>query len=278
MIKDIVANLAIGSERDIAGEFALSIAETFQAHVAGIAFWFEPVLPGEVVVEGGVPPEIMEALRERTKTSTHRAVERFDERAKRAGIRAETRTLRASHPAAPDLFAHAARRFDLSVLKQAERESSDPDDDIAEAALFDSGRPVVMVPYIQKTGLKLDRVMICWDGSRAAARAIGDALPFLMRATNVDVVIATQDPGRTDELAGAEIGRHLAHHDVKVEVHRIPAVDIDIGNALLSYAADLTADFMVMGGYGHSRLREFILGGVTRTVMESMTLPTLMTH
>jgi len=144
--------------------------------------------------------------------------------------------------------------------------------------LFDSGRPVIFVPYIQKSGLKLDRVMLCWDGSRAATRAINDAMPFLEKAKQVELVIVSSKAGKANELTGADMGQHLARHGLKVEVKRITSPDIDVTSTILSYAADSSADMIVMGGYGHSRLREFILGGVTRGLLETMTVPTLMSH
>jgi nucleotide-binding universal stress UspA family protein len=94
----------------------------------------------------------------------------------------------------------------------------------------------------------------------------------------VHVLIAAGERGKRDEVPGADIGQHLARHGVKIEVHRTAATDIDIANLILSYAADLSADFMVMGAYGHSRLREFVLGGVTRGILASMTVPALMSH
>jgi nucleotide-binding universal stress UspA family protein len=153
-----------------------------------------------------------------------------------------------------------------------------PDDLIIESALFDSGRPVIVVPYIQKQGLKLDRVLVGWDGGRNAARAIADALPFLNRAKLIDIVIVTTGRSKSDEVPGADIGHHLARHGVKVEIQKIVAPDVDVPNAILSYAADTSADFLVMGGYGHSRLREFVLGGATRGILTSMTIPVLMSH
>jgi nucleotide-binding universal stress UspA family protein len=149
---------------------------------------------------------------------------------------------------------------------------------IAETTLFESGRPLIIVPYIQKAPLKLDRVMVCWDGSRAAARAIADAMPLLERAGNIEVVTVANERGKRDEIEGADIGQHLARHGLKVEVTRIARGDVDVIDALLSHAADSGADFMVMGGYGHSRLREFVLGGVTRSMLRTMTVPTLMSH
>ena len=179
---------------------------------------------------------------------------------------------------AANLFGSIARRFDLSVVGQPEPDKPGPDDLIVEAALFESGRPVLVVPYIQRTGLQLDRVMVGWDGSRNAARAVADAMPLLVRAKTTEVVIVTGEPAKSDEIPGADIAHHLARHGAKVEVKQIVAIDTDVANTILSHAADSSADLLVMGGYGHSRLREFILGGATRGILAAMTVPTLMSH
>lgn len=276
MIKDIVVNLSVAGSRNTAADYAAAVAEAFGAHIAGIAFAYEPVIPATVM--GGVPAELIEAQRRENAKAATAAIEHFDKAVARAGLSAESRALSAGVASAADLFARIARRFDLAVVGQAEPDKYPPADLIIEGALFESGRPVIVVPYIQKSGLKLDRVMICWDGSRPAARAIADAMPLLQRAQQVDVVIVANERGKQDEVPGADMGQHLARHGLKVEVARIPAGDIDVGNALLSRAADSAADFLIMGGYGHSRLREFILGGVTRTVLSAMTVPALMSH
>jgi nucleotide-binding universal stress UspA family protein len=135
-----------------------------------------------------------------------------------------------------------------------------------------------MVPYIHKGPLTLDRVMICWDGGRAATRAVADSLPLLKKAKNVEVVIVSNGRAKSDEVPGADLGQHLARHGLTVEVKRITSPDIDVASTILSYAADSSADLIVMGGYGHSRLREFVLGGATRGILESMTVPVLMSH
>ena len=126
--------------------------------------------------------------------------------------------------------------------------------------------------------MTLDRVMVCWDGSRAAARAVGDALPFLKKAKQVEIVIVSTKPNEKDEMPGADLGQHLARHGLKVEINQITSPDIDVASTILSHAADFSTDVIVMGGYGHSRLREFVLGGVTRGMLESMTVPVLMSH
>jgi nucleotide-binding universal stress UspA family protein len=137
-----------------------------------------------------------------------------------------------------------------------------------------------VVPYIQKGGLKLERVVCCWDGSRAAARAFNDAMPLLTRANTVDLLIVLNEKTNSDnrEIRGVEIATHLARHDVKVQLQTVPAADIDVTNAILSYVADNSGTLIVMGGYGHARLREVILGGVTREMLKSMTVPVFMSH
>ena len=141
-----------------------------------------------------------------------------------------------------------------------------------------TGRPVIFVPYIQKAGMKTDRIMVCWDGSRTASRAIADAMPFLKKAKQVEIVIISSKPAKADELPGADLGQHLARHGINVGIKRITSPDSDVPSTILSYAADSSADMIVMGGYGHSRLREFVLGGATRGLLQSMTVPVLMSH
>ena len=275
MIKDMVVNLGLGAN-DPASDFAISVADAFEAHVLGVAFVYDPVIPGSVM--GGIPPEFIESQRRESEKQVQQAIARFEQVAKRVGVAYETRTLNASIAGAADRLGHLARRFDLAIVGQPERERAAAAEVVDEGVLFDSGRPVIFVPYIQKSGLKLDRVMLCWDGSRAATRAINDAMPFLEKAKQVELVIVSSKAGKANELTGADMGQHLARHGLKVEVKRITSPDIDVTSTILSYAADSSADMIVMGGYGHSRLREFILGGVTRGLLETMTVPTLMSH
>jgi nucleotide-binding universal stress UspA family protein len=276
MIKDIVVNLSVGGSRDAAADYAVSVAEAFGAHLLGVAFAYEPVIPGSVM--GGMSAEVIDATRAESEKAAKAAVDRLDRSAKRAGISFESRVFDATLVAASDLFGRMARRFDVSVVGQAEPDKLAGEDLVIEAALFQSGRPLIVVPYVHKAPFKADRIMACWDGSRIAARAIGDAAPFLARAKAVDVVIVATDQGKKDEIPGADMGQHLARHSASVDVKRLVAGDTDVANTLLSYAADAGADLMVMGGYGHSRLREFILGGTTRVILQSMTLPVLMSH
>jgi nucleotide-binding universal stress UspA family protein len=276
MIKDIVVNLSVGEGGSFAGDYAVSVAGALDAHVTGIAFVYDAIVP--VAATGYIPPEVIETQQRDSETAAKAALDRFAAATSRAGVSAEPVKVGASFAGAGEQFGLIARRFDLVVVGQAEPEKDNVEELIAESALFESGRPVIVVPYIQKAPLKLDRVMVCWDGSRAATRAIGDAMPLLERAGSVELVIAGNERGKRDEIPGADMGQHLARHGLKVDVKRIAGGNIDVADALLSHAADANIDFVVMGGYGHSRLREFVLGGVTRSILRTMTTPTLLSH
>jgi nucleotide-binding universal stress UspA family protein len=179
--------------------------------------------------------------------------------------------------AAATVFGRIARSFDVAVVGQARHEHGASEQLMIEGALFESGRPVIVVPYIQKGGFAPTHMLACWDGGRAAARAIADGMPFLVRADTVEVVTVSEEH-KGDAPAGDDMKGHLARHGVVASSKRIAKGDIAVEDAILSYAADSGADFIVMGGYGHSRLREFILGGVTRSILRSMTVPVLMSH
>jgi nucleotide-binding universal stress UspA family protein len=278
MFKDVLVNLSVADRRDPVCDYAVSLANAFNAHLSGIAFAYDPAVPAiaggcEVMLPGWIEEERGKAT-ERAKA----AVAKFEAAARREGLSADSRVLDATARKAPHLFAQIARRFDLSLVQQSDPEQPGHENVITTAAIFDSGRPVLIVPYIQTDGLRLNRVMICWDGSRNAARAIADAQPFLTRAKAVELVTVVSADIKSDEMGDADITRHLARHYPKVEVENITAADLDVPDAILSHAADTSADFIVMGGYGHSRLREFILGGATRGMLATMTIPTLMSH
>ena len=276
MVKDIIVNLSVTKEGSVVGKYAVSVAAALEAHLTGVAFIYDPVVP--ISGAGYIPAEVIEIQREDNETAADAAIKSFTAATDQAGISAEPLITNASLAGAGDYFARMARRFDLAIVGQAEPEISSMEQIIGETTLFESGRPMIMVPYIQKAPFKTDNVMICWDGSRTAARAVADAIPIIRKSGRVEIVIVASDRGKQDEIEGADIGQHLARHGLKVDVHRISGGNIDVGDALLSHAADSGADFMVMGGYGHSRLREFVLGGVTRSIFESMTLPVLLSH
>jgi nucleotide-binding universal stress UspA family protein len=174
-----------------------------------------------------------------------------------------------------------ARYCDLIVIGQIDPSEVSPVvmPDFPQYVVLNSGRPVMVVPYIGQFEHVGNRVLIAWDASAAATRAITNALPILKRAQVVDVVVFNpEEQSQLDAvLAGSDVALYLARHEIKVEVLQ-RSTDKDIGGAILSLATELDSDLLVMGGYGHSRFREILLGGVTRTVLESMTVPVLMSH
>jgi len=277
MMKDILASLPVAPTSSNASvDYAISVATYFDAHLAGIALTHEPYVPGSVF--NGVAADIVASYRAQIEKAGKAAVAKFEAATRRAGVSAQSHVLETELAGIDELFAKIARRFDLSVVGQIEPGKDFAEEILPQTALFGSGRPVLVVPYIQKAGMKLDRVLVCWDGSRAAARAIGDAMPFLARSKSIDIVTITRNEEPRDELPGVDIAQHLARHNLKVDFKRIVAKDQDVASIILSTAADIGSDMIVMGGYGHSRLREFVLGGATRGILEAMTVPVLMSH
>jgi nucleotide-binding universal stress UspA family protein len=276
MLKDIVVSLTPGKSPDPAVDFAVSLASLFGAHLTGLAFALEPAIPASAM--GGVAGDVIDSAIAEAERQTKDAVARFEAAASKQGVLADKRMITALLADASNRFGQIARRFDLSVVLQPEPDDNAPNDLYVESALFGSGRPVVVVPYIQKEPVKLNHVVCCWDGSATAARAIGDAMPLLSKAKTIELLVVTTGRELANEAVGSDMANHLARYALNLTLQRITASDIDVGNAILSYVADSSADFLVMGGYGHSRWREFFLGGATRQILSSMTLPTLMSH
>jgi nucleotide-binding universal stress UspA family protein len=261
-------------------EAAVALAAAHDAHLSGVYIISEPS-PASFV-RGYLPPDLLTTLQQELHARAEAALARFGEVAQRNQIAFESRIDRALYTEVADAFATHARYVDLAILGQL-----DPDDPgataphyLREEVILGCGRPVLVIPYIGAPPTFGEHVMVAWDASREAARAVNDALPLLERARTVSVVTINprQQPFGHGEEPGADIGLHLARHDIKVEVQRIESRDIDVANTLLSQVANDGADLLVMGAYGHSRLREFVLGGVTRTILGEMTVPVLMSH
>jgi len=185
-------------------------------------------------------------------------------------------------PAGPPLEAAIAhgRCTDLFVLGQHDPSATGFGEALISNVLLSSGRPTLVVPRIGAPATIGQRVLVAWDAGREAARAIGDALPLLSRAQRVDVLAIDHDrePEVDDRLADARLHAWLRRHGIAADVARQEAGDTGIGEWLLSRAADLGSDLIVMGGYGHARVRELVLGGATRTILRSLTVPVFMTH
>ena len=179
----------------------------------------------------------------------------------------------------PEAIALNARYADLLIAAQPlpDTEGAGEAQRLQDSLTLVSGRPVLFVPYAGRFPVVGRKILLAWDASREAARAVSDSLPFLKGAQWVRVVVF--NPGRMHgEVPGADVGLYLARHGVKVSTASRVNKGVGIGELILSEAADCGADLLVMGSYGHSRVREIVLGGATRTLLESMTLPVLMSH
>lgn len=164
-------------------------------------------------------------------------------------------------------------------MEQAAPELTATPSDLPEAVALTTGRPVLVLPFIgAKPPGKV--VLLCWNASREAARAAADALPFLKAAQKVIVLVVNPTTSAEGHGAepGADVAAWLARHGVQITVQRDVAPDADVGGVILSRAADQGADLIVMGIYGHSRMREMVLGGASRTLLASMTVPVFMSH
>ena len=259
-------------------DLAAQMAMTSDAHLIGVAmtgisrivFQDNPIRPPDPVLLHHV-----DALRDHAR----RALQQFEDRAHLAGVTSVESRLVDDDPAAG--MGMQTPYADLTVIGQF-----DPDDpvpglmsDFTASVLMQSAHPVLIVPFASQSIKPFSRALIAWDASMTATRAVTGALPLLQTASVVDVVVfnaSAQDEAH-GEVPGSDLALYLARHGVSVNVIS-RRTDIDIGNALLSLCADQGADLLVMGGYGHTRFREILLGGATRTVLESMTLPVLMAH
>ncbi|HJV85088.1 MAG TPA: universal stress protein [Noviherbaspirillum sp.] len=262
-------------------EFAAGIAMSQEAHLIGAAPTGVSrfVYQSRYIYEGGGMTTHLENHIEELRKEAADSLTKFEETAKRMGV--QSCEARAIDDEAGGGISLAARYSDLVVIGQTDREepSTTTLPDFPEFVVMNSGRPVLIVPYVGHYKTVAKRVLIAWDASTSATRAITAAIPLLKHAENVDVVVfnAESKGDAHGEQPGADIGLYLARHGIKVNVVR-QKTDIDVGNALLSICTDLGSDMIVMGGYGHSRFREILLGGVTRTVLESMTVPVFMSH
>lgn len=259
MIRDILVTLPTDHARPSALEYSASVARTFDAHLTGIAF-IQDLVTSVSLFDGATAVDFDHYRRE-AEAATEAAKIRFDKAWQREGLSAESIVLNAGALSVPELLGRTARRFDMTILPQAAPEDDGSEGAMIEAALFGSGRPVLIVPYAHESGLKFDRILVCWDGSQNSTRAIADAMSFLVRAKNVEVV--------TVAIAGkADIAHHLSRHGVTVEVRNTVAHSQEVSLRIRSHAAQQSADLIVMGGYGHSRLRESVLGSATEELVE----------
>lgn len=278
-LKDLLVHIDDTAESAMRVDCAVRLALAHEAHLTALCLHQEPVPPGSVL--GLLPEETIGELRATQKAALRRAAAAAEAAMGRAGL---TPDIRFDDTALADLAATVtlhARHADMVVLGQANPDTAEPGRaELPETVMLSCGRPVLIVPYIGPRPSLGRRVMIAWKASREAARAVNDALPLLRRADAVTVLTVEGEAGaeRPARLAGADIALHLARHGVEVEAERISAAGIGVADAILSRLADRDSDLLVMGGYGRSRLRELLLGGVTRQILRSMTVPVLMSH
>lgn len=257
---------------------AAHIAKSQQAHLVGVAM---TGISRYVFDHGAFNPKDpvfahhVDHLHQYARESLHA----FDKAAASVGVD-EIEARLVDDEAAGGVSLHA-RYADIAVIGQFNPTATVPGvmSNFPETVVLNSGRPVLVVPYAGQTQAPFKRALIAWDGGLAASRAVAGALPLLTQAGAVDVLVLDtgDDTDAHGEQPGADLALYLARHGVKVNVveRRISG---DVGEALLSVAADLGTDLIVMGAYGHTRFREVVLGGVTRTVLQSMTVPVLMAH
>lgn len=278
--KDVLVVLDADPQVQDRIELAAELAERFGAHLAGLYVAAEP--PGrldyfnrDAPLFGALSPD----MEEQVQAHSEGMRVRFEEIVGRHSVSLEWRVAQ-GYPS--EVAAAHGRYADLIILGQ-----SDPDDARAplvrprpeEVALL-AGRPILVVPYAGTFAHIGKTVLVGWDASREATRAVNDAMPLLAGASSVTVIAVDPEQGREGHggIAGADIALHLARHGISAQVERAVSAGIGIGDTLLSRACDLGADLLVMGAYGHSRVHELLLGGATRTVLASMTLPVLMAH
>jgi nucleotide-binding universal stress UspA family protein len=285
--KDILVALDTGPAAPERIELAASLAERFDGHLTGLHTTVAAEAPRgrgyfELFDRSLLDP-LYRDFAEKMRAEADQTRSLFEQITNRRGLSAEWRAAsRAASGSPSEITAMHGRYADLIVLGQL-----DPDDTQAplfrplpEEVALAVGRPILVVPYVGSWPKIGRRVLIGWDDSREATRAINDAMPLLIGAEAVTILAVdpASGPAGHGEVPGADIALHLARHGVKATIERAVSAGIGIGDALLSRASDLEADLLVMGAYGHSRVRELLLGGATRTVLQSMTLPVLMAH
>jgi nucleotide-binding universal stress UspA family protein len=275
-LKDVLVHVGTDAACPSRVEVAARLAAWHDAHLTGLHVMAFPPIPGYIAAE--LPRQVHEIQARHLREHAEQARHLFDSAVRAAGApRVEWRVEEG------DILETARRHgryFDLVVVGQG-IDVDDPTGALAvlpEELALSIGRPVLVIPRYGTFAALGDRVLVGWNASREAARAVNDALPLLQRAQQVTVL--SVDPGDHPDqrLPGADITLHLARHGVNAVADQTRGADISVGDVILSRAADVGADLIVCGAYGHSRLREMVLGGATRHQLQHMTVPVLMSH
>jgi nucleotide-binding universal stress UspA family protein len=256
-------------------DYAAALADKHDAHLTGLYVKSPPQVPA--YVEAAFPPDVRRLQHRMLDELADKAKHVFDEGMQRAGHgdRSEWRVAHGDAEIAAEIL---VRYSDLIIAGQ-----TDPDEDDRLGTInpgdlvLGCGRPVLLVPYAYRLQHANERMLVAWDGSREAARAVADAMPLLERASHVTVLAVNPGPELGDEPC-ADITLHLARHNVQAEAAHVESHDLDTADALLSRAADLSVDLIVMGAYGRRRLRDLVMGSVTGHMLKHMTVPVVMSH
>lgn len=279
-LKTIAVSLADIARLEPVMRAAFTLASEHDAHITGI--YVVPGMDSFVLPVNYGAAELDSRRRQLFEQLAPQVRDKFDDAAKRYGVRAQWRQLDSASDLLADTMLDHAIYADLIVAGQVSNnnERSTVEPDFAERLLLGSGRPVLLVPEAGNFDRIGSHAVVGWNATREAIRASFDAIPLLMRADKVDVVSvnAQQEPEAAGDLPGAELAAVLSRHGVQVTTQSIPAPDISPADALLNHVATAGADLLVLGAYGHSRLRELVFGGVTRNILQSMTVPVLMSH
>jgi nucleotide-binding universal stress UspA family protein len=279
VLGEIVVFIDGGTETANILNFAATLAQEHSARLISVFMQPEPtVTPAETFARGkGMRSmiDVHQAQLERIEAD-YRA--QFEDVVRRHGIRSESEW-RSLPYLSSEVGVHAYYA-DLVVIARPEsagQTASPPG--LAESLVMSSGRPIIVFPPRHKVS-QVNRILVAWNATRESIRAVADALPLLVKAKAVEVLVIDHQrrPESHGQEPGADIARHLARHGAHVEVRRLSSDGKDVGRLLLSQAAVFGADLLVMGAYGHTHLREWMFGGVTRTVLYEAGLPVLMSR
>lgn len=271
-LRDLVVYADDGAGARARLGFAARFAREQGAHLVALHALMEPALPPSVRAFAGT--SLMESLRDQVREAAAAVRKLVAEAGAAEGVDIEYRD---AWGVPSDVALVHARHADAMIVPQPDRRAGGEAGLLAETLVMETGRPVVIVPSSGEYSGQARHVVCAWNGTRESARAVADALPLLRRAEKVSI-LSVDPKGAEKRIAGADIALHLARHGVTAEATTTYADGIGVGDALLSRIADLGADMLVMGAYGHSRAREAVFGGATRDVLDRMTVPVLMSH
>ncbi|MBR0758975.1 universal stress protein [Bradyrhizobium japonicum] len=254
---------------------AVSLISPFAAHIAAISCEVHVQIPGTFLSGVGNVGSIVASEAHKSRKNVEDLLATFEAASTKSGLLHEIILERCLTSEVPDLLVDYARLRDLTIVPVPESY----DQWYAEAIIFGSGRPTLVLPEATASKeAELNRVIVAWDFSRAAARAISDAIPILEKAREVFILTVTNEKAISSRRSSSELAKNLSRHGIDVVVEEVDAAGRAIGDVLASQIASRRADLLVMGAYGHSRLREFILGGATRSVLTRPPIPVLFSH